>query len=172
MSPFTMYMTSSLGSMWNSLRPSRPRATNATESAVCQRILTGRGELLMVAMTSAKLIELRFIIACLPRTCVLALAEGRRRIDEGGRGKVAGPDQLLLAGLPLSHHRLDERRAVGAKLHWADHRRQVRGGDGIAHSAGLERGRPRDRRGEDLDTGVGRARVGLGGPAEAFLIGL
>src|SRR5688572_2756769 len=41
MSPRIMYMTSSLGSTWNSLRPSRPRATKAIESSVCQSTLTG-----------------------------------------------------------------------------------------------------------------------------------
>src|SRR6185503_73681 len=42
MSPLIMYMTSSLGSTWNSLRPSRPRATKAIESSVCQSTLIGR----------------------------------------------------------------------------------------------------------------------------------
>ena len=41
MSPLIMYMTSSLGSTWNSLRPSRPRATKAIESSVCQSTLMG-----------------------------------------------------------------------------------------------------------------------------------
>src|ERR1041385_1051097 len=62
MSPFTMYMTSSLGSTWNSLLPARPRATKATVSAVCHRMRTGFGEATIAAMTSARLIELRFSI--------------------------------------------------------------------------------------------------------------
>src|SRR4026208_653197 len=42
MSPLIMYMTSSLGSTCNSLRPSRPRATKAIESSVCHSTLIGR----------------------------------------------------------------------------------------------------------------------------------
>src|SRR4026207_1090361 len=42
MSPLIMYMTSSLGSTWNSLRPSRPRAPKAIESSVCHSTLIGR----------------------------------------------------------------------------------------------------------------------------------
>src|SRR5688572_26791903 len=41
MSPRIMYMTSSLGSLWNSLRPTRPRATKAIESGACQSTFTG-----------------------------------------------------------------------------------------------------------------------------------
>ncbi len=36
-----MYMTSSLGSEWNSLLCLRPRATKATVSGACHRMLTG-----------------------------------------------------------------------------------------------------------------------------------
>src|SRR5262245_17960973 len=41
MSPLIMYITSSLGSTWNSLRPARPRATKAIESSVCHSTLIG-----------------------------------------------------------------------------------------------------------------------------------
>src|ERR1700730_11633116 len=51
MSPLIMYMTSSLGSLWNSLRCSRPRATKAMLSGACQRTVLGREELRMVVMT-------------------------------------------------------------------------------------------------------------------------
>src|SRR5947207_10971890 len=51
MSPLIMYMTSSLGSLWNSLRNSRPRATKAMLSGACQRTVLGRPELRMVVMT-------------------------------------------------------------------------------------------------------------------------
>src|SRR6266853_394257 len=51
MSPLIMNMTSSLGSLWNSLRCSRPRATKAMLSGACQRTVLGREELRMVVMT-------------------------------------------------------------------------------------------------------------------------
>src|SRR5260370_18495857 len=54
MSPLIMYMTSSVGSTWNSLRPSRPRATKAMESAVCQSTLIGRVALAMTAVISSR----------------------------------------------------------------------------------------------------------------------
>src|SRR5262252_939358 len=46
-----MYMTSSLGSRWNSLRNSRPRATKATLSGACHRTVLGRPEPRMLDMT-------------------------------------------------------------------------------------------------------------------------
>src|SRR6185295_16285458 len=55
MSPLIMYMTSSLGSEWNSLRNSRPRATNAMLSGACHSTVLGRPELRMVVMTSPRL---------------------------------------------------------------------------------------------------------------------
>src|SRR5829696_874939 len=55
MSPLIMYMTSSLGSLWNSLRNSRPRATNAMLSGACHSTVLGRPELLMVVMTCPRL---------------------------------------------------------------------------------------------------------------------
>jgi len=51
MSPLIMNMTSSLGSLWNSLRCSRPRATKAMLSGACHRTVLGREELRMVVMT-------------------------------------------------------------------------------------------------------------------------
>ncbi len=51
MSPLIMYMTSSLGSLWNSLRNSRPRATKATLSGACHRTVLGRPEARIVLMT-------------------------------------------------------------------------------------------------------------------------
>src|SRR5262249_20683484 len=51
MSPLIMYMTSSLGSLWNSLRNSRPRATKAMESGACQSTVFGRPELRIEVMT-------------------------------------------------------------------------------------------------------------------------
>src|SRR2546428_2138990 len=51
MSPLIMYMTSSLGSTWNSLRCSRPRATNAMLSGACQSTVLGREEWRMPLMT-------------------------------------------------------------------------------------------------------------------------
>src|ERR1700736_2455197 len=54
MSPRIMYMTSSLGSTWNSLRPSRPRATKAMESAVCHSTLIGRVALAMISVIWAR----------------------------------------------------------------------------------------------------------------------
>src|SRR2546426_646477 len=55
MSPLIMYMTSSLGSLWNSLRNSRPRATKAMLSGACQRTVLGRPEALMAVMTCPRL---------------------------------------------------------------------------------------------------------------------
>src|SRR3954463_10208379 len=55
MSPLIMYMTSSLGSLWNSLRNSRPRATNAMLSGACQRTVFGRPDALMLVMTCPRL---------------------------------------------------------------------------------------------------------------------
>src|SRR5215510_902701 len=46
-----MYMTSSLGSRWNSLRNSRPRATKATLSGACHRTVLGRPEPRMLDIT-------------------------------------------------------------------------------------------------------------------------
>src|SRR5262245_65674566 len=46
-----MYMTSSLGSRWNSLRNSRPRATKATLSGACHRTVLGRPESRMLDIT-------------------------------------------------------------------------------------------------------------------------
>src|SRR5437879_11360003 len=51
MSPLIMNMTSALGSLWNSLRCSRPRATKAMLSGACHRTVLGREELRMVVMT-------------------------------------------------------------------------------------------------------------------------
>src|SRR4030095_10295099 len=46
-----MYMTSSLGSRWNSLRNSRPRATKATLSGACHSTVLGRPEPRMLELT-------------------------------------------------------------------------------------------------------------------------
>src|SRR5262245_26043107 len=51
MLPLIMYMTSSLGSRWNSLRNSRPRATKATLSGACHRTVLGRPEPRMLDIT-------------------------------------------------------------------------------------------------------------------------
>src|SRR5215831_8669299 len=51
MSPLIMYMTSSLGSSWNSLRNSRPRATNAMLSGACHSTVLGRPELRILVTT-------------------------------------------------------------------------------------------------------------------------
>src|SRR6266850_1840886 len=51
MSPLIIYMTSSLGSRWNSLRSSRPRATKATLSGACHRTVLGRPEPRMLDIT-------------------------------------------------------------------------------------------------------------------------
>ena len=55
MSPLIMYMTSSLGSLWNSLRNSRPRATNAMLSGAYHSTVLGRPEPLIVVMTCPRL---------------------------------------------------------------------------------------------------------------------
>src|SRR5687768_6141015 len=55
MSPMIMYMTSSLGSLWNSLRNSRPRATNAMLSGACHSTVLGRPEPRIVFITSPRL---------------------------------------------------------------------------------------------------------------------
>src|SRR5687768_14695788 len=55
MSPLIMYITSSLGSLWNSLRNSRPRATNAMLSGACQSTVLGRPEPRIVFITSPRL---------------------------------------------------------------------------------------------------------------------
>src|SRR5207247_1615373 len=77
MSPLIMYMTSSLGSLWNSLRNSRPRATKAMLSGACQRTVLGRPECLMVAMTCPRLTAFSSSIALLPRV----LRRGSKRPD-------------------------------------------------------------------------------------------
>ena len=51
MSPLIMYMTSSLGSLWNSLRNSRPRATKAMLSGACHSTVFGRPDSRMRLMT-------------------------------------------------------------------------------------------------------------------------
>src|SRR6185436_16447475 len=50
-SPLIMYMTSSLGSLWNSLRNSRPRATNAMLSGACHSTVLGLPDALMLLIT-------------------------------------------------------------------------------------------------------------------------
>src|SRR5207244_398756 len=63
-----MYMTSSLGSAWNSLRPARPRATKAMVSGACHRMLTGLTLLLMPSETSARLTALSSAMGSLVST--------------------------------------------------------------------------------------------------------
>src|SRR4029450_9189697 len=46
-----MYMTSSLGSRWNSLRNSRPSATKATLTGACHSTVLGRPEPRMLDIT-------------------------------------------------------------------------------------------------------------------------
>src|SRR5687768_10972734 len=57
MSPLIMNITSSLGSLWNSLRNSRPRATNAMLSGACHRTVLGRPDPRIVFMTSPRLTD-------------------------------------------------------------------------------------------------------------------
>src|SRR5690242_8416608 len=60
-----MYMTSSLGSVWNSLRPLRPRATKAMVSGVCQRMRTGFTVLRTLSPSSARLIPFSSVMGFL-----------------------------------------------------------------------------------------------------------
>src|SRR5438876_7298501 len=98
MSPLTMYMTSSLGSTWNSLRPTRPRATNAIVSAVCHRMLTGFGEPLIVAITSAKLMELSGIMSSPPGP--YSKRREARGLDRPCRSTLVPPMATILVMLP------------------------------------------------------------------------
>src|SRR6267142_524520 len=82
-----MYMTSSLGSAWNSLRFWRPRATKAMVSGACQRMLTGLTLLLMPSETSARLTALSSVMRSLvpvPQSVGDCKRKGRVRgkIDE------------------------------------------------------------------------------------------
>ena len=61
-----MYMTSSLGSEWNSLLCARPRATKAMVSGACHRMLTGLTLFLMPSETSARLTAFSSVIGFLP----------------------------------------------------------------------------------------------------------
>jgi len=60
-----MYMTSSLGSEWNSLRCSLPRATKASVSGAYQSILTGLTLFPMPSETSARLTALSSVMGFL-----------------------------------------------------------------------------------------------------------
>src|SRR5436309_8574906 len=81
-----MYMTSSLGSLWNSLRNSRPRATKAMLSGACQRTVLGRPEFLMVVMTCPRLTAFTSSIASF----------SSRRADDSERAQPAQPLDLLV----------------------------------------------------------------------------
>src|SRR5260221_9373599 len=85
-----MYMTSSLGSAWNSLRFRRSRPTKAMVSGACQRMLTGLTLFPMPSETSARLTALS--------SATLALAPVRDRYAVTGdckrkrwvNGKIVG----------------------------------------------------------------------------------
>src|ERR1700674_1987963 len=91
-----MYMTSSPGLMWNSLRYSRPRATKARESGSCQRTLTRRP----VAASSSPIFSRSPIGIC---RIVIAFSSIEHRdavdldVDAGAvrRRADAGPRHLL-----------------------------------------------------------------------------
>src|SRR6266436_4047852 len=100
-----MYMTSSLGSAWNSLRCARPRATKAMVSGACQRMLTGLTLLRMPSETSARLTALSSVIL---RSEFAAVRPPAR--DEGdGVGR-----------LPENAHRLDALADALGNLREAD----------------------------------------------------
>src|SRR5215467_15805303 len=77
MSPLIMYMTSSLGSEWNSLRPTRPRATNAIVSGACQRMLTGLTLFAMPSETSLRLTDLSSVMEFLRVTEIVSARVGQ-----------------------------------------------------------------------------------------------
>src|SRR5512143_3765593 len=115
MSPRIMYMTSSLGSTWNSLRPSRPRATKAMESSVCQSTLIGRVAFAMSAVISSRSIER------MAWSCMGGLRSGEREQAPGG-GDQDGLGRRFREAAP-AHHRHhvgeDVPVAVPAKAHQA-----------------------------------------------------
>src|SRR5215467_4098419 len=85
MSPLIMYMTSSLGSEWNSLRPTRPRATNAIVSGACHRMLTGLTLFAMPSETSLRLTALSSDTVSLIKSSVSPDCKRKGRT----RGKIA-----------------------------------------------------------------------------------
>src|SRR5258708_3279596 len=99
-----MYMTSSLGSAWNSLRCVRPRATKAMVSGACQRMLTGLTLLRMPSETSARLTALSSVMR------VLLLELDSRRFDQR---RVVGDflAQVGVEGLGRIIHRLGTERS-------------------------------------------------------------
>src|SRR6185503_16449461 len=93
MSPLIMYMTSSLGSRWNSLRNSRPRATKATLSGACHRTVLGRPEPRMLDITCPR--STAFSSSMCPAPCRGFGAAFASSIDDAGQGIGHG----LLEGL-------------------------------------------------------------------------
>src|SRR3989442_5763305 len=150
MSPLIMYMTSSLGSTWNSLRPSRPRATNATESGVCQRMLTGLGDSLLAAMMRPKLMALRLFTGTLLGVFIAGYCSRTR--DTGGVPSGSKTERLIPPGqrAKLAGHEPAERTR-------RDHHGSQQGHRADHEPAVPARGRQRRVRGP-----LGRARRGDG----------
>src|SRR6266849_8569145 len=115
MSPLIMYMTSSLGSTWNSLRSSRPRATKAMESAVCQSTLIGRVALAMTAVISSRSMG-RMAFRSMGVSSSVEREQAPRVVDQDGL-------DLRLRETAPAHHRHhvgeDVAVAVPAKAHQA-----------------------------------------------------
>src|SRR5437588_594990 len=87
-----MYMTSSLGSAWNSLRCARPRATKATVSGACQRMLTGLTLFPMPSETSAS----RIVLDAADGAAIVVLGDPKGALQLAARALAA-----TAAGLPL-----------------------------------------------------------------------
>src|SRR5579883_2931596 len=142
MSPLSISITSSLGSMWNSLRPGRPRATKATLSGACQRMRTGLTLRRMPSVTSCRLTASIALITDPPAgVCAVAqpyytslrlgaeelgahqrraLSE-RRQLGLGHGGRQVAQAAVGVEPQPLGRHYLqappDERRHLLRRLH-------------------------------------------------------
>jgi len=78
MSPLIIYMTSSLGSLWNSLRNSRPRATKAMLSGACHRTVLGRPEARIAAHDLTEIDRFHLVHRLLLRRVLDAQVEATR----------------------------------------------------------------------------------------------
>src|SRR4029453_5710999 len=111
MSPLIMYMTSSLGSLWNSLRNSRPRATNAMLSGACHRTVLGRPEARMLLMTCPRSIAFISSIGLLLRRVLDAQVESAGMEPEALHARARG-DHLHLV-VDEDHRRVLHDQALG-----------------------------------------------------------
>src|SRR5262245_66596949 len=89
-----MYMTSSLGSRWNSLRNSRPRATKATLSGACHRTVLGRPEPRMLDMTCSR--STAFSSSMTKNSSLTEVLDGQAR-DIGEHEKLIPNDSRVVA---------------------------------------------------------------------------